>query len=234
MEMQTHMKKVVLTILSALMIIGVSALLWDIFQTISTEAGRVEFQNTIMDMGPMGCLMLIGLNVAQIFLFFFPGEPIELLAGMCYGTLGGLIVIYVGVFISSSIIFLLIRKVGKASVYDLIGKNKLERIEKSRIFNSNNAEKLLLLLFVMPGTPKDLLVYIGALLPVKASRFILLSTIFRFPGIITSTIVGESLTEGDSRFALFVYAVTIAISLIVLFFLRKKDDIREIIDINRE
>ena len=228
------MKKIVLTAVSVLVIIIVSVLLWDIFRTIATEEGRIEFRGIITNLGPLGCLMLIGLNVSQIFLFFFPGELVELLAGMCYGAFGGLIITYIGVFISSGLIFLLIRKVGKASVYDLIGKDKIEKIEKSRLFNSENAEKLLLLLFVIPGTPKDLLIYIGALFPFRAAKFILLSTLFRFPGIITSTIAGASFAEGDNRTAIAVYAVTFIASLIILRQCSKKEEIREIMDINRD
>lgn len=226
-------KKTALTVISVLVIIVLSVLLLKIFKTLSTEAGRIEFRNLIMELGVPGCLMLIGLNVSQIFLFFIPGEIVELLAGMCYGTFGGLIVTYIGVFISSCIIFLMIRKIGRASVYDLIGKEKVEKIENSRFYKSRKAEKLLLLLFVIPGTPKDLLIYIGAMLPVRASRFILLSTLFRFPGIITSTIAGQSFSEGDSRTAVIVYAVTFIVSLVILRYSSKKEDIREIMDLNR-
>lgn len=232
--MMRSMKKVILTVISVLMIIVLSVLLLGIFKTLSTEAGRVEFRDLIVKMGVPGCFLLIGLNVSQIFLFFIPGEVVELLAGMCYGALGGLISTYIGVFISSGIIFWMIKKVGKTSVYDLIGKEKISRIEKSRLFNSRNAERILLMLFVIPGTPKDLLVYIGALHPVKASRFILLSTLFRFLGIITSTIAGEYFSEGDNRTAIIVYAVTIVVSLIILRYYSKKEEVREIIELNKD
>ena len=118
-------KKRLLMVVSVLMVIGVTVLLGGIFRTISTEEGRIAFRRIILDLGVPGFFMLIGLNVSQIFLFFFPGEMVELLAGMCYGTFGGLIVTYIGVFISACIIFWLVRKVGKASIYGLIGKEKV-------------------------------------------------------------------------------------------------------------
>lgn len=227
-------KRKVLTAVSVLVFIVLTVLLWDIFKTISTEEGRLQFRNMITALGARGCLMLIGLNISQIFLFFIPGEMVELLAGMCYGAAGGLIVTYIGVLISTFIIFWLIRKVGKASVYDFIGKEKVGKIEKSSLINSRNAEKLLLLLFVIPGTPKDLLVYIGALLPsVRAARFILLSTLFRFPAIFTSTVAGSSFAGGDYRTAGIVYATTFVISLIILRYCAGKDAVREIMEINK-
>ena len=105
------MKKI-LTVISILITIAMALLLWRVFQTLMTESGREEFRTMIMDLGVWGYLIIIGLTVSQVFLFFLPGEPIELLAGMCYGTVGGLIVIYIGVFLSSCLIFFLVRKVG--------------------------------------------------------------------------------------------------------------------------
>ena len=69
--MKKKVKRIVLLVISVVMIIIVSVLLWDIFRTISTEAGRIEFRDRILELGVPGCLMLIGLNVSQIFLFFF-------------------------------------------------------------------------------------------------------------------------------------------------------------------
>ena len=228
------MKKKILTVISILLTIALAVLLWRVFQKLMTESGREEFRTMILDLGVWGYLALIGLNVSQVFLFFLPGEPIELLAGMCYGTVGGLIVICIGIFLSTCLIFFLVRKAGKASVYDLIGREKVGRIENSRLVKNGRAEQILLLLFAVPGVPKDILVYIGAFLPVDAARFILLSTLFRIPGIITSTIAGESFAEGNPRFAIAVYAVTFVVSLVLLKIFSKKDSVKEIIEINKD
>ena len=227
------MKKKILIIISIIVFVLLVCGLWGIFQNLLTESGRKEFGNMITNMGASGYLVIIGLTISQIFLFILPGEPIELLAGMCYGTFGGLIVIYIGVFISNCIIFWLVRKVGKESVYDFIGKEKIKKIESSKFFNSNNIENLLLLMFVIPGTPKDLLTYIGALLPINAVKFIVLSTLLRFPSIITSTIVGSSIAIWETEFGITVYIVTFVLSLIILHFSTKKNSVKEIMEINK-
>ncbi len=232
--MHHSLKKIILIAVSVIMAAALFLLLFGIFRIISTEEGRALFRDRINGLGFAGCLLLIALTVSQVFLFIFPGEPVELLAGMCYGTFGGLIVIYAGVLISTLIIFLLVRGFGRKAALKLLGREKTERIEGSRLLRSKKAELLLLLLFIIPGTPKDLLVYIGAMTQVKAERFVLLSTLLRFPGIITSTVVGDRFTEGDARFAITVYAVTLAVSLLLLLLIRRHDDIREIIDIDRE
>ena len=227
-------KKVIIWILSLAAVIALSYQLFGVFKMLLTESGRLEFREIIMDMGAWGWLALLGLNVSQVFLFFFPGEPVELLTGMCYGAVPGLLLIYLGVFISCAIIFYLVRKVGKESVYDLIGKEKIEKIENSEFLKSGKAERLLLLLFVIPGTPKDFLVYVGAMMPVDARRFIILSTLFRFPGIFTSTVVGDSLAEGRMILAVILYVVTFIVSVLVLRYYAKKEGVKEILELNKD
>ena len=79
------------------------------------------------------------------------------------------------------------------------------------------------LLFLIPGTPKDLLVYIAALLPIKPLRFIIISTIARVPSIISSTLVGDNLIAGNWKVSIIVYIVTFAIVGISIFLINKFD-----------
>ena len=81
----------------------------------------------------------------------------------------------------------------------------------------------MLILFLIPGTPKDILVYIAGLLPIKPLRFILISTFVRFPSIISSTIAGSNLVEGNWQFSIMVYAITFAIVGIIIFIMKKID-----------
>ena len=227
------MKKKIVLIISLILTVLMIIYLWDIFKTLLTEQGRIEFQDKVSNMGIWGILVIIGLTVSQVFLAILPGEPVELLAGMCYGTIGGLIIIYIGVFISNCIIFFLVRKVVKASIYNFISKDKVDKIEKSKFFNSGHAENLLLLMFGIPGTPKDILVYFGALLPINAKKFVILSTLIRFPTIITSTIVGDSFAVGNTKFGIIVYVITFIISVIGLAIYSKLQYGKEIMNIDK-
>ncbi len=167
---------------------------------------------------------LFGLQFAQIFLIILPGEPIEILAGMCYGGLGGLIFVTVSAFIISAIIFFMVRKLGKKFVYDFCDEEKVKKIENSKIFkNPKKIEWIMIILFLIPGTPKDLLVYIAALLPIKPFRFILISTFARFPSVISSTFAGDNLIEGNWQNSIIIYAVTFLLVGISIFIVNKLD-----------
>ena len=79
------------------------------------------------------------------------------------------------------------------------------------------------ILFIIPGTPKDLLVYIGGLLPIKPVRFIMISTFARFPSVITSTLMGASILNGNIKFSIIVYVATFLITLLFIFIVNKLD-----------
>ncbi len=168
--------------------------------------------------------MLFGLQFAQIFLFIIPGEPIEILAGICYGGLWGTIFIMLSAAIISAFIYWLVHKLGRKFIYDFVAKEKIEKIENSKVFqNPRTIRFIIFILFFIPGTPKDLLTYIAALLPIKPLEFIIISTIARFPSVISSTLAGEKILAGNWQFSLMIYAVTFLIVAIVVFIMRKFD-----------
>lgn len=188
--------------------------LFPIMKNLATPGGRIQFKETIINLGGIGIFILFGLQLAQIFLVILPGEPLEILAGMCYGSIGGTIFILTSVFITTLAIFFLVRKFKKKFVYEFFSKEKVDKIEKSKIFNNpKKVELILFILFFIPGTPKDLMVYLGGLLPIKPLRFILISTFARFPSIISSTLAGSNIIKGNWTSILVIYLITFALAI---------------------
>lgn len=225
-------KNKILDIVMILIVIVICALaiiyLTPIMKDISTKEGQIKFKEKIDNLGIMGMLILFSLEVAQIFLVVIPGEALEILAGMCYGSLGGTVFITTSVFIITTILFFLVRKYGKRFIYEFFQKEKIDKIENSKILkNPKKVENIMLILFLIPGTPKDLLVYIGGLLPIKPLRFILISTFARFPSVISSTIVGSELAEGNIKTSAIIYAITFLITLVVLIIINIFDKNKE-------
>ena len=216
--------KYFLMIIVIALLVGLIIYLFPLVKNLSTPNGQVEFKNHIENMGVLGLLALFGLQFAQIFLIIIPGEPIEVLAGMCYGGIGGTIFITVSAFIISTMIFFAVRKFGRRFVYSFCNKERIEKIENSKLFkNPRKIEWIMLILFIIPGTPKDLLVYIAGLLPLKPLRFILISTFARLPSVISSTFAGGSLVNGNWKFSIMIYVVTFILVGIVIFLINKFD-----------
>ena len=216
--------KMSLTIIVLILFLGITIYLFPVMKELSTIEGQIEFKNRVDSSGIIGLLSLFGLQVAQIFLIIVPGEPLEILAGMCYGALWGTIFIMISACIISTIIFLLVRKFGKKFVYEFCDEKRVAKIEQSKIFqNPKKIELILLILFFIPGTPKDLLVYVSGLLPIKTSRFIIISTFARFPSVISSTLAGANLATGNWKMSVILYAVIFTIATIVVLIINKFD-----------
>lgn len=215
--MQEKKKKKIINyiVLSIVTLIFILAIIYlaPIMKDISTKEGQLAFKEKINNLGILGFLILFGLEVAQIFFVIIPGEPLELLAGMCYGSIGGTIFITISVFITTILIFFAVKKYGRKFVENSFSKEKIDKIENSKILkNPKKVEFVMAILFLIPGTPKDLLVYIGGLLPIKPSRFILISTFARFPSVISSTIAGENIVKGNIRTTIAIYIITFIIT----------------------
>ena len=70
------------------------------------------------------------------------------------------------------------------------------------------------ILFFIPGTPKDPLTYIAPIAPIHPIKYLLIATFARFPSIITSTILGDRIAEGDYMMAIVVFLITALISVL--------------------
>lgn len=227
--------KIMKITVTTLIIVALIVFLWKLapFMTdLTTREGQLAFKNKISDMGFLGILLLFGLQILQILLVVLPGEPFEVLAGMCYGAWGGTLFITVSVFITTTIIFFTVRKLGKKYLYNFFKRERVNKIMKSRALkNPRNLEMILCVLFFLPATTKDLIVYIGGLLPIKPLRFILISTFVRLPSVITSTMVGANISKGNWEISLLIYAITFVIAMVSIYLVSLKDKNKEIIDI---
>ena len=198
---KTKILKLVMFVVALVICIGATIYLFPVMKNLSTVEGQVAFKQKVESSGVLGLLSLFALEVAQIFLFIIPGEPIEILAGMCYGALWGTVFIMVSAGIIST-----------------------KKIENSKLFqNPKKIEMIMLILFLLPGTPKDLLVYIAGLLPIKPARFIAISTLARFPSVISSTLAGANIAVGDWKLGILLYGVIVVAVAILIFIYQKFD-----------
>ena len=216
--------KIILTIIVLVAITGLIIYLTPIMIKLYSEEGRIEFRNKVNEWKFLGFLALFGLQVEQIFLFIIPGEPIEILSGMCYWGVVGSIFIITSAAIISTGIFFTVRKLGKKFVYNFCNEKKVQKIENSKLFqNPRRVEKIMLILFLIPGTPKDLLVYISGLLPIKPLRFIIISTVARIPSVISSTFAGANLAKGDWKMSIIIYLAIVIPVMIAIYIMNKFD-----------
>lgn len=176
------------------------------FVSLSTEEGREAFQDSIGSMGVWGVFVMLGIQILQVVLAVLPGEPIEVMAGVLYGTWGGLAVCLLGLLIGTAVIFFTVRRLGRSFVERLFSKEKLQRL--SFLQDTKKLELITFILFFIPGTPKDMLTYVAGLTPIRTRDFFLIATLARIPSVITSTYAGGALIRGEFWKMLAVFLIT--------------------------
>lgn len=119
--------KILLMVVVLTLFIGITVYLFPVMKNLSTVEGQVAFKEKVDNSGMMGMLSLFGLQIAQIFLIIVPGEPIEILAGMCYGGLWGTVFIMVSAAIISITIYLLVRNLEENSYTIFVMKRKFPK-----------------------------------------------------------------------------------------------------------
>lgn len=161
--------------------------------------------------GWKGHFILFGLQCLQVVVAFIPGEIIELGAGYAFGAVEGTLICLGGVALSSSLIFLLVKRWGVPMVELFIPREKIQQL---RFINtSTKLKRLVFLMFLIPGTPKDVLTYFVGLTDMQLHQFLIISLIARIPSVVSSTVSGQMLGDKDYITAGIVYAVTGALSL---------------------
>ena len=135
---------------------------------------------------------------------------------------GGTLIIYIAVAFTTTCIYKAVKKYGRALVEDVVSKEKLKKVENKALESPDKFENTLFILYFLPVIPKDFLTYVGSLLPINFRKFLIVTLVARFPAIISSTIVGSSILEGDMKTIFLAYGITYLISFIVAFIYKKK------------
>ena len=224
MKKQKNLLKIILIIIGIAAIVGAVIYLFPYIKKLTSKEGQIAFKNIIDKLGIWGVLVLAGIQILKVFLIIIPAEPLEILAGMCYGGFGGFALVSATTILTTTIIMILVRKFGKKFVYKFFKKERIDKIEKSKMFKKpKRLEWIMVILFIIPGTPKDIIVYLAALLPINPYRFIIISVIARMPSIISSTLAGANFVKGNWHVSILVYAITFALVGIAMLIVKKFD-----------
>lgn len=182
-----------------------------IWAILTQQAARDAFQQFVQQSGLVGLLAFLGLQMLQVIVAVLPGEPVELMAGALYGTWGGLAVCMVGLLLGSVLVYWVVRLLGPQRI-DAAALHKYHFLR-----DDAHVHFFLFLLYFIPGTPKDILLYLGPFLPVRPRTFFLIALLARIPSVLTSTYTGATFMAGRWQAGLVVFAVTGVVALLCIW-----------------
>ena len=162
-------------------------------------------------LGPIAPAAMAGLVALQVAIAFLPGEPLELGAGYAFGFWEGTAVCLAGSLVGTLCVWVLARTAGRRAIALFFPPEKIAELGWMR--DARRFELVLFLVFLVPGTPKDLLTYLAAFSGRPAWRIALLTTVGRIPSVVTSTLTAHFAAQGDWTATAVAAAVTVALAL---------------------
>ncbi len=203
--------KRILGIASLVIAFGLACLLayYVLFRFFDLKSSE-SFQTFIEGYGWKGWIVALGIQFLQVFVAIIPGEFVEVGMGLAFGPVEGAILCLAGVALASALLFVLIKKWGTKLVELFIDPKK---INEFRFINSEKKlNTLVFILFLIPGTPKDLLTYVVPLTRMKLSEFLCITLIARIPSVVSSTAGGALFGNGNYISGIILLLITGAVS----------------------
>ena len=204
---------IIATIFLALVIFA-SYKLIPLISSLRNPQTQENFKNFIENLGWKGYLIMLFVQVLQIFIAFIPGEIIEILSGILFGAFGGLLLCLIGIVIGTIAIYYTV----KLFANKYIEKYKDKLVTYSFLNNPKKIHLYFFILFLIPGIPKDIFIYLVPFLPIRLTTFLLVSVFARIPSILSSTIVGNSLMNGNYATSIIIFFSFALIGIFVILF----------------
>lgn len=218
--MKTNKRKfliIALLIVFIFLIIYACYKLIPLLSALKEPENQLKFKNYIKSLSWTGWIAVLLIQILQIFIAFIPGEIVELLSGVLYGALGGLFLCLLGLIIGTILIYYTVKLF--ANKYIIKYREKLKTY--SFLNDPKKINTYFFVLFLIPGIPKDIFLYLAPFLPIKFLSFLIISSIARIPTILSSTIVGKSLLDGNYITSIIIFSIFAVLGIIGILFYDK-------------
>ena len=148
----------------------------------------------IEDAGPRGPILFILIQIGQVFAAPIPGQVTGFVGGFLFGPVLGAVYATIGGTIGCTIVFMLARHLGRPFVERFVKPRTLDRFD---YFTESGGPLVLLLIFLVPIFPDDLICYIAGLTRIPIHRLVLVAFVGRNPGYAIFSLTGSGAAESN-------------------------------------
>ncbi len=173
---------------------------------------KENLQQYVASFGAWAPLAFFTLQFLQVIISPIPGSVTTLVGGVLFGFFPGFILSFGAVFIGSLGAFLLGKKFGRPLVERIAGKKIVEKYMDSV---SSRQRILLILMFLLPFFPDDVLCLIAGLSALNLPSFALIMLCTRPWGLLFSALVGSGVISVPEWVWFVITAVAIAALVLV-------------------
>lgn len=188
-------------------LIAVTVLVWvSPLPEVLSSADRLR--QTVGAYGWLAPMLIIAIHAFQVIVAPIPGQAIDIANGYLFGWLGGSLISLAGIGLGSVIAIWLAKQFGRPLVETLVTPKGMQAIKP---YTSRRSQSLFFFLFLLPGTPDDLLCFAIGLSAISLWRAVAIAMLGRAPGVVAAVITGAS---GHSLNPLMFSLVAIVVSLV--------------------
>lgn len=178
-----------------------------------------NFKALIEGYGKWGVIVAFGIQVLQVIVSPIPGEVVEVGLGLCFGWFWGTVICLLGGALAAFIIMLFVKKFGVKAVELFVSTDKINELRF--INNEKKLKRTVFLLYLIPGTPKDPLIFFFGLTKISIWDFVWIQTIARIPSVVTSAVAGEQATKQNFLVSIIIFAVMGVLAIVGMAFYKK-------------
>ena len=208
-------KRLTFRVLFLLLFIILSVYIFIHFDLYLFFTDKSKLSNFIKSYHPYDEFIFIFLQILQVVAAPIPGEFTGIIGGMLYGPFWGTVYSTIGLTLGSWIAFMLARFFGEPLLESVVKKEVFEKFDH---FMEHQGIGVSLILFLVPGFPKDYLCYIMGVSLIPTWTFIIISTIGRLLGTIMLSFTGYYAGNGQYLFLTCLAAAGIIIFIVVYYY----------------
>lgn len=221
----TGRQKTGILLAAAVLLFGIGAACWLIWkyypamESLMQPENMAAFRERLSAFGIWGAAALFAIQALQVISGMIPALPIQVCAGITYGTLGGLLLCMAGILTGSSLVFVFVKKFGQPLVDRFF---PLHKQHKLRFLNDHSRlDRIVFLLYLLPAMPKDVVTYLAALTPLTLRRYLLLTMTARIPSVLCATFASDAIMEGNYVSAVVVFCISGTLGILCMSFSRQ-------------
>lgn len=145
--------------------------------------------------GALAPIIYVLIQMLQVILVVIPADILTVTAGYVFGAPLAVILSLSGLLLGSMSAFYMARFFGRNFVKSVVKKEKLDKINS--ILNSSKGTVALFIICMIPLVPKDLLMYVAGITPIKERRLFPVYLMSRIPGVIIGASIGANTHDRD-------------------------------------
>ena len=175
-------------------------------------------REVIASAGPLGPLVFIGMQIAQVIIAPIPGQVTGFVGGFLFGAVWGTVYTMVGLTLGSTFVFWLARRLGRPFVERFVKKETVDRFD---YLAHKHGVIVLFFIFLLPFFPDDMVCYIAGLTRIRLRSFLVATTVGRLPSVFAINLAASGLAESKLRQVVAVVLVA-AVVVVVCYWQRKR------------